>query len=80
MSYKYLIGSIIAKGEMYNVPKAKGYELLEEVAANGNLFSKMVMALLFLDGAPGLPFQCDRATKYFMAEGIHHPFFIVYLG
>lgn len=64
----YLIGAAIVKGELKDkgkdgkevvIPEAEGYQLLDTAAAQGNTMAKVLLGVLFADGANGLKYGCE---------------------
>jgi hypothetical protein len=41
------------------VPESDAYQLLDQAAAQGNTYAKIMLALLFADGANGLKYGCE---------------------
>lgn len=41
--------------------------------------AKVLLGVLFADGANGLKYGCEEATKYFAEEALVFPFFVVLL-
>ncbi len=69
----YLIGAVILQGQLIDkdkdgkqvpVPQAEGYILLDSSASQGNPMAKVLLAILYSDGANGLKYGCEEATKY----------------
>lgn len=69
----YLVGSIIIQGQLTDkdkdgkqvaVPQADGYKLLDIAAELGNPMAKVLLAILYADGASGLKYGCEEAVKY----------------
>lgn len=59
------------------IPEAEGYQMLDTAAAQGNTMAKVLLGILFADGANGLKYGCEEATKYFAEEALVFPFFVV---
>ena len=75
----FLIGSAALKGELKEVTHEQAIEMIDKSAAEGNPSARLLMAILFADGAKGLKYGCLEATKYLSEDAIYHPYFSVSL-
>ena len=69
------MGAAIVRGELKGVPQDEGYKILDQAVMQGSTMAKVLLGVLFADGAQGLKFGCDEATKYFAEEALVFPFF-----
>jgi len=53
--------------------------MIDRSAAEGNPSSRILMAILFADGAKGLKYGCPEATKYLSEDASSFPYFRVFL-
>ena len=51
--------------------------MIDKSAAEGNPSSRILMAILFTDGAKGLKYGCTEATKYLSEDANSFPYFRV---
>lgn len=73
----YLIGSIALKGEIKEITHDEAISMIDRSATEGNPSARLLMAMLFTDGAQGLKYGCPEATKYLSEDAIYHPYFSV---
>jgi len=76
----YLIGAAVIKGELTGHAVEEGYKLLDSAVLQGSTMAKVLLGILFADGAHGLKYGCEEATKYFSEEALVFPFFKVLLS
>lgn len=75
----YLIGSAALKGEIKEITYDDAIQMIDRSAAEGNPSSRILMAILFTDGAKGLKYGCPEATKYLSEDANSFPYFRVFL-
>lgn len=61
---QFLIGSAALKGEIKEVSYDDAVQMIDRSAAEGNPSARVLMAILFTDGAKGLKYGCSEAVKY----------------
>jgi TPR repeat protein len=73
----YLIGSAALRGELKEVNHDQAVQMIDRAAADGNPSARILMAILFADGAKGLKYGCTEATKYLSEDAAFYPYFTV---
>jgi hypothetical protein len=54
--------------------------MVDRAAAEGNPSARVLMAILFADGAKGLKYGCGDATRYLSEDALYHSYFSVFLS
>ena len=73
----FLVGSAALKGQIKEIDHDKAVTMIDRAASQGNPSARILMAILFTDGAKGLKYGCSEATKYLSEDAIYHPYFTV---
>ena len=51
--------------------------MIDRAAKEGNPSARILMAILFTDGAKGLKYGCAEATKYLSEDALFYSYFTV---